>query len=219
MYQDILASGRSPKTARNVHVTIHRALEQALRWRLVPVNVADLVDPPRQQPKEMQAFGSEEARLVLDAAKGDDLEALWWLALTAGLRQGELLALRWGAVDLDRGSVSVVAGMVRLPGQEPRLEEPKSRRSRRQVELSAGALEALRRHHQRERETALAAGRPYDRAGFVFRRQDERPLSVKTTLKRWRRLLAAAQVRPIPRRSTHRSIPAPEPRRSSQGRL
>ena len=134
----------------------------------------------------MQALSPDEARQVLATAKGDDLEALWWLALTAGLRQGELLALRWPDVDLDQASLRVVASLVRVAGQEPRLEEPKSRRSRRQVELSAGAIQALRRH----RQTSPSIG-------FVFARTDGRPLSVTTTWKRWRPLLAAAHVRTV----------------------
>lgn len=108
------------------------------------------------------------------------------MALTAGLRQGELLALRWADVDLERASLRVVASMIRIVGQEPQLGEPKSHRSRRQVELSAGALDALRRHR-----TANPS------IGFVFARADGRPLPVTTTWKRWRRLLAAAGVRPI----------------------
>ena len=184
--QRLLSDGKAPKTVRNVHLVLHRALEQAVRWRLVNVNVAHLIDPPRVQPKEMQAFSADEARQVLAAARGDDLEALWWLALTAGLRQGELLALRWADVDVERGSVRIVASMVRIAGQPPQLGEPKSRRSRRQVELSAGALDALRRHR-----TANPS------IGYVFARTDGRPLSVTTTWKRWRRLLAAAGVRAI----------------------
>ena len=148
LYQDLLDSGRSAKTVRNIHVVLHRGLQQALRWRLVQVNVADLVDPPRVERKEMQALDADETRQLLAAAKSDELEALWWLALTAGIRQGELLALRWPDVDVDRGSLRIVASLVRRVGEEPHLEEPKSRRSRRQVELSAGAIEALRRHRQ-----------------------------------------------------------------------
>lgn len=189
LYRDLLAAGKSAKTVRNTHGVLHRALEQALRWRLLPVNVADLVDPPRRTPHEMDAFSPEEARQVLAAAAGDDLEALWVLALTAGLRQGELLALRWADVDLERGSLRVVASMVRIAGQEPQLAEPKSKRSRRQVELSAGAVEALRRHREAQRVANLV--------GYVFTRADGRPLSVTTLWKRWQALLARAQVRRI----------------------
>ncbi len=206
LHQDLLASGLSPKTVRNVHVTLHRALDQAQRWRLVPTNIADLVDAPRVRRQEMKALSPEEARSVLEAARDDDdLEAPWTVALTTGLRQGELLALRWPEVELERGTLRVVASLVRLAGQEPKLAEPKSQRSRRQVELSAGAVDSLQRHRAGAIEAALKAGRAYDRAGFVFRRTDERPLSVTTTWKRWRRLLAAAHVPPMPFHSARHS--------------
>jgi integrase len=186
LYAELLER-RSPKTVQNVHVTLHRAFEQAHRWRLVPNNVADLVDPPRQARREMKALSPEQARQVLEAARGDELEALWTVALTTGLRQGELLALRWPDVDLESGSLRVVASLVRMVGQEPQLAEPKSRRSRRQVELSAGAVDALRRH--RAKAPSIA---------FVFARPDGRPLSVTTTWKQWRQLLERARVSPMP---------------------
>src|SRR5206468_4712119 len=186
--------GKTPKTVANVHRVMHRALNQAQRWRLATANVADLVDPPRQRRPEMKALSPEQARQVLKAAHGDDLEALWVVALTTGLRQGELLALRWPDVDLDRGSLRVVASLIRIVGLEPQLAEPKSRRSRRQVELSAGAVDALRRRR---------ADAPS--IGFVFARPDGRPLSVTTTWKRWRRLLERAKVPAMPFHSARHS--------------
>jgi integrase len=175
-------------------VTLHRALAQAQRWRLIPTNVAELVDPPRLGRPEMKALNAEQARQVLKAAHGDDLEALWTVALTTGLRQGELLALRWPDVDLDRGSLRVVASLMRMVGHEPQLVEPKSRRSRRQVELSAAAVDALRWH----RASAPSIG-------FVFARPDGRPLSVTTTWKRWRALLERAHVPAMPFHSARHS--------------
>lgn len=194
LYAQLLQAGRAPKTVRNVHVTLHRALAQAHRWRLVTTNVADLVDPPRVSRPEMKALSPEQARQVLDAARGDDLFALWTLALTTGLRQGELLALRWPDVDLDQRSLRVVASLIRVVGQEPQLAEPKSRRSRRQVELSAAAVDALRKH--RTKAPSI---------GFVFARPDGRPLSVTTTWKRWRALLDRAKVPAMPFHSARHS--------------
>lgn len=194
LYAQLLEQGKSPKTVANIHRVMHRALNQAQRWRLVVSNIADLVDPPRQRRPEMKALSPEQARLVLNAARGDDLEALWTVALTTGLRQGELLALRWPDVDLERGSLRVVASLIRIVGQEPQLAEPKSRRSRRQVELSIGAVDALRRH--RAKAPSI---------GFVFARPDGRPLSITTTWKRWRRVLDRAQVPAMPFHSARHS--------------
>ena len=96
--------------------------------------------------------------------------------------------------DLERESLCVVASLIRIVGQEPQLAEPKSRRSRRQVELSAGAVDALRRHR---------ANAPS--VGFVFSRPDGRALSVTTTWKRWRALLERAQVPAMPFHSARHS--------------
>jgi integrase len=194
LYAQLLEQGRSPKTVANIHRVMHRALNQAQRWRLIAANVADLVDPPRQRRPEMKALNPEQARQVLEAAKGDDLEALWTVALTTGLRQGELLALRWPDVDLERGSLRVVASLIRIVGQEPQLAEPKSRRSRRQVELSVSAVDALRRH--RASAPSIA---------FVFARSDGRPLAVTTTWKRWQALLERAKVPAMPFHSARHS--------------
>ncbi len=205
LYAQLLELGKSPKTVRNVHGVMHRALDQAHRWRLVTSNVADLVDPPRQSRSEMKALTAEQARQVIDAGRGDAFEALWILALTAGLRQGEVLALKWPDVDLERGSLRVVASLVRILGQESILAEPKSRRSRRQVELASAAVVALRQHKAMAIKSALAAGRPYDKDGFVFPRNDGRPESGTRIWKRWRRLLLQAGVPHMPFHSARHS--------------
>jgi len=153
----------------------------------------------------MKALTAEQARKGLDEARGDDFEALWVLALTTGLRQGEVLALKWPDVDIGGGSLRVVASLVRILGHESVLAEPKSRRSRRQVELSAIAVEALRQHKARAIRDSLAAGRHYDTDGFVFPRNDGRPESGTRTWKRWRRLLKSAGVPHMPFHSARHS--------------
>jgi len=205
LYAQLLAQGSSPKTVRNIHGVAHRALEQALRWRLVTSNVADLVDPPRQTRPEMKALTADQARQVLAAAVGDDFEAIWVLALTSGLRQGELLALKWRDVDLEQESLRVVASLVRILGQESIIAEPKSRRSRRQVELSKVAVEALRQHKATAIKSALAAGRSYDKEGFVFQRASGRPMTGTRIWKRWHALLKLAGVPHMPFHSTRHS--------------
>ncbi len=85
------------KTQR-VHTTLHKALKQAVRWGLVPRNVTEAASPPklsRDARKEIQPLTREQALALLDTARGDRLEALYVFALTAGLREGELLGLRW----------------------------------------------------------------------------------------------------------------------------
>src|SRR5439155_7300456 len=94
LYADRLAHGSSPATVQRLHQTLGVALSQAERWGIIPRNVARLVDPPRVPHKEMLTLSAEQTRVFLSAAKGDRLEALYVVAVTTGMRQGELLGLR-----------------------------------------------------------------------------------------------------------------------------
>ncbi len=94
LYSQRLKAGLGVQSVRKLHAILHHALKQALRLGLVARNVANLATPPRDQHKEMKTLDVGQARQLLDAVRGDRFEALYVLALTAGLRQGELLALR-----------------------------------------------------------------------------------------------------------------------------
>jgi integrase len=104
LYRAKLDEGLAPKTVKYIHTTLHRALKQAVRWGLVPRNAAAGVDPPRVRTPEMRPLSPMQARTLLNAASGDRLEALYVLAITTGMRQGELLGLKWEDVDLKSGS-------------------------------------------------------------------------------------------------------------------
>ena len=90
LYREKLNFGLSPRTVRYVHATLHKALKQAVKWGLVPRNIAEAVDPPRLSKKEMQPLTPEQVKTFLEAVAGDRHEALYVLAISAGLRQGEL---------------------------------------------------------------------------------------------------------------------------------
>lgn len=175
LYRDCLETGLSAMTVVHLHTVIHTALEKAARWGLVARNVADLVSPPRPQRKEMQTLSPEQARTFLEAAKGDRLEALYVLALTTGMRQGELLALHWQDVDLEGQTLQV-----RFTLQRRRSEfvfaEPKTPRSKRQVILTNAAATALRRHRARQVEERLRQGPAWEDTGLVFANQIGQPL-------------------------------------------
>jgi integrase len=111
-----------PSTIRAIHSTLHRALDQAMKYGLVRNNASALADLPPMRQGEMQVFSSEEAKTYLAAIAGNRLEALYVLALTTGMRQGELLALTWSAIDLEartlevRASLSYYTWAILLPG-------------------------------------------------------------------------------------------------------
>jgi integrase len=186
LYAETLAAGRSPTTVHQLHAILHRALGQAARWGMVSRNVADLVDAPRPARHEMRTLSPEEARAFLDAASDDRLEALYVLAVTTGLRQGELFRLRWRDVDL-RASALQVRGTA--------AGEPKTAKSRRQVQLSQTAVEALQRHRKRQAGERLAAGPEWRDEDLVFTNVLGGPLHIgNMTSRSFRPLLERAGV-------------------------
>jgi integrase len=105
LYRECLDSGLSGSTVLKIHHVLHKALDQAVKWTLIPRNPADAVKAPSASSKEMHPLSADEARQLLEAAHGDRLEALYVLAVHTGMRRGELLGLTWEDVDLDNATV------------------------------------------------------------------------------------------------------------------
>jgi len=190
LYAAKLRGGLSNATVRMLHFVLHRALRDAVRWGRAHRNVAGLVDPPRLPQAEMPVLTPEQSDLVLAAARGHRLEALFDLAINTGLRRGELLALRWRHVDRRAGTLNVVATLQPTPrGQTPRITEPKSKRSRRPVDLdpvTVGLLDAVRVRQAAER---LEAGELWENHDLVFTTPLGRPVAPMEVTRVWAELL------------------------------
>src|ERR671917_1160307 len=90
LYQKKLDAGLAPGTVRLIHGILHKAIEQAVKWGTVPRNVCKATTPPKPNPEEIKPLDAEQAKRILEASRGNRLEALYVLAVTAGLRNGEL---------------------------------------------------------------------------------------------------------------------------------
>jgi integrase len=123
----------------------------------------------------MKTLSPEQARTFLQAADGDPLEALYFLALTTGMRQGELLALHWRDVNLDASSLQVRGSLQRTEGGLT-VMEPKTPSSRRQVALTRSAVDTLRQHRVAQTEERLRLGPAWEDSGLVFCNEAGRPI-------------------------------------------
>ena len=145
LYRERLEGGSSPRTVQYyVHVTLHKALERAQGDGLVARNAAKGIKVPRPRKKEIAPLTPDRARAFLKAARGDRFEALFVLALHCGLREGELLGLRWDDVDLEAGTLRVRRTLSETR-DGPIFEPPKNGKGRN-VPLTGAAVEALRDH-------------------------------------------------------------------------
>lgn len=243
-------SGLSSRTVQYLHAVLRKALNVALKDQMVIRNVAALVDPPRVVAKEVQPLTPDEARRFLESIQTDRLEALFTVAVSLGLRQGEALALRWQDVNLETGKLRVRFGLQRFsprekgvnrvertcsqprhdrvngvngveeskPEAEPKppgeihLVEPKTKKSRRTIDLPQVTLNALAAHQMRQAEERRLAGsrwtvpmvhcegRLEPAEDFVFTTSIGTPLESRNVTKRFQKLLEDSG---IPRHRFH----------------
>jgi integrase len=176
---------------------LHKALEQAVRFNLIPTNPASKVDPPKIRQVEITPLSAEQANRLLNVARdeGNRFEALYVLALTTGLRIGELLGLRWSDTDLDASRLRVSRQVQRGEagsGEGVIFTEPKAA-SRRTVDLPQRAVEALRSHRKRQLEEKLKAGGAYQDNALVFATTLGTPLNPETVTQRSFKPLSSRQ--------------------------
>ena len=144
-------------------------------------------------PGRVWPLDCEQARTLLEAARGDWLEALYALAVTAGLRQGELLGLRWEDVDLQNGTLQVRRALTTTK-DGPKFTAPKTPKSRRSITLTAGAVDAPQWHHNRQyKESAELEGLWQD-YGLVFATRMGTPINRKRLHDCFKALLKSAKL-------------------------
>jgi integrase len=181
-YQDRLAAGSAPASVNKLHVTLRKALDQAVKWHMVPRNIAEAVKAPRPAPPEMRTLSAEETRKLIEVARGDKLGALYMLAVHTGMRQGELLALKWQDVDLENAKLSVRRTLTMSNGRIL-LGELKTKKSRRTIRLTDAAIQALHEHLARQLEGMERLGDAYRDEGLIFASQVGTPIN-PTNLRR-----------------------------------
>jgi len=196
-YREKLDAGFSAATVHKMHVVLHKALDQAVRDGLIPRNVTEAVKVPQIKREEIQALCPEETKRLLEAAREDRFEALYVLAVTTGLRQGELLALKWDDMDLERRVLRVRRTLTRVKGKVS-LGEPKTAKSRRSVKLTAIAAAALQEHLSRQLEEIDRVGPLYSDDGLIFATERGTPVNPTNLRQRsFAPLLERAKLRKI----------------------
>lgn len=186
----------SPRTIRYVHVTLHRALQDAVNWGRVPTNVAARVRPPKPRRPTMETWEADELRAFLLQVQGDRLYAAWILAATTGMRRSEVLGLHWRDISLDAARLAVRHALVLVDGR-PALFEPKTAKGRRSVPLPPETVAALRAHRTAQLQERLAAGPAYQDSDIVFCQTDGHCLSPRGFTDMFQRRAKAAGVRRI----------------------
>src|SRR6266851_2112090 len=184
-------AGMAPKSVHYMHGILRNALNHAVRWDYIARNPAELVDNPRGVQHEIQPLTREEAHRFLRSIRGNRLEALYTVALTMGLRQGEALGLRWRDVDLEMGYIRVSRQLQRID-HKYELVELKTRRSQRPLAVPPAIVGSLIAHKERQDRERQTAGVRWRDADLVFARPDGYPLSGSVVTHSFQTLLEKA---------------------------
>jgi len=147
LYADKLKQGLSPRTVQLLHVTLHKALKNAIKTGLLSRNPLDMVDPPKVERHEMKTMTEEDISRFLNEARKGDYYSLFYIYLFTGIRRGEALSLRWSDVDLPGCQLSISKTMQFL-NNKVTYKSPKTANSRRLVALSPSTCVVLRLHKE-----------------------------------------------------------------------
>jgi integrase len=188
-----LASGRrqggegplSRNTVGRHFMVLSSALRQAVLWQLLARNPCDVVERPRAEDREYAVADAAGLRRLLEALEGHWLQLPVFLAACTGLRRGEVLGLKWGDLDLERGTLSVRRQRV----QGAKEEAPKTERARRTIALPAIAVAALRQEQEVQELRRLELGALYRSEGWVIAHEDGAPIGPDYLTQAFRRKL------------------------------
>jgi integrase len=184
-YSKALTSGRrdgsgglSARTVTHMHRVLREALQQAVRWQMLSRNPADAVKPPKVERQQMSVLDTDATAELIEAARETPLFIPILLGVRGGLRRGEVVALRWRNVDLERSQISVVASAEQTDCGV-REKEPKNGKGRTIV-LSVTETEELRSHRVRQAQSLLALGVRLTDDHHVVAREDGQPLQPRS---------------------------------------
>jgi integrase len=167
-YTELSKCGKAPRTVRQVHMTLHKALEDALRLDLVSRNPTHGAALPRVPDTEKYWYSDEQLARLFQATEADRFHALWVVLGTLGLRLSEGLGLQWTDIDWQRKTIAIRRTLQRdRGGGGLGLSELKTRGSRRTLTLTTRALEALKAHQDRQEWAKRKAGF-WQPTGLIF---------------------------------------------------
>lgn len=215
LYAKMQRNGLSAGTAHHAHRTLRNALNEAVRRGHLARNPVLFAKAPKLTDEEIEPYGLDEIQRLLKVVSNRRNGARWVVALALGLRQGEALGLKWGDVDLDRGTLRVRRGRLRpkyvhgcdgtcgrKPGYCPQRKQirpdtgdTKSRAGRRTVGLPDPLVMLFKDHRRKQNAEREAARQLWHDEGWVFARPDGRPLNPNTDYHEWKALLAEAGLR------------------------
>lgn len=179
--------GLSARTVQYHHRVLREALQHAVKWQILVRNPADACEAPRPSRPEMTVLDDAGVGRMLGEIQEHYDRDLLITAVFTGMRQGELLGLRWQDVDLDRAMIRVQQTVGFIPKLGFVFREPKTKKSRRQIDLPSWVVEALKRRKTQVAKDKLASGEAYAKGlNLVFCTPEGKPLDPSGLTRRFK---------------------------------
>ena len=182
-YSQKLDAGLSKRTVHFIHSVLHKVLDQAMKWGMVPRNVADFVQAPKAEKKSFAFYTKDQLNLFLDTVKGHRFYPIYVLAVYCGFREGEVLGIHHEDIDLQNGVINVRHAVLSLKGGLV-ITEPKTESSKRAVTLPPTALFVLKRHLEQLKTNQ----------GLVFTTSSGKPISPRNLVRHFKSALKEANL-------------------------
>ena len=189
-----IGEGLAPKTVKNTHVVLRKALADAERLGLVQRNAAAAARGPAVTRPEMTTWSSDQLKAFSTTALESRMRNAFTILASTGMRRGEALGLRWGDVDFDSSQLAIVQTVSTVDGRVV-VGQPKTAGSRRTVYVHDATIKALRQQRQLQAEERLAAGSAWENDNdLVFRTVTGGPVNPDGFSRHFDKLVAQADV-------------------------
>jgi integrase len=194
LYNCMVRRGLGLRTVQLTHAVIHRALGHAVRLGLISRNPDDATTPPRPKHKEMRFLDENQVQrfLITAKAQNDRLNALYYLAIATGMRQGEILGLKWADLDWEQNALQVQRQLTKKWDGRFEFTAPKTKSGKRRIDLGDATLNTLREHHQEQFNMMAVAGKQWQEQDLVFPSTIGTPMNRSNLNKRFKQLLKDA---------------------------
>lgn len=184
--------GLSPKSVKNIHGVLHKALQQAVKIGYLRFNPADACELPRVERKELKPLDENQSKAFLKAIQGHRFEMLYTVVLFTGVREGEALGLMWDCVDFQKGTILINKQMQREKKKNGQyLLAPTKNGKGRTITPAPWVMKLLRTQKRRQAEQRLKAGTMWEDSGLVFTTELGRHLAIHTVYKDFKQIAAS----------------------------
>lgn len=194
LYNKHITNGVSPRIIQLVHAVLRGSLNHAVNLGLLTKNPTGVVIPPKHNPKEKKILDENQIQTLLLAARQEQPEflALYQLAISTGMRLGELLGISWDDLDWDKGTLTIHRQLKRVSGKGLVLSAPKTKSGQRAVRLGPSTLEILKEHRNFQYHFRLCRDPDWNDKHLMFTQGSDAPYGPRQVQRAFKQLLTTA---------------------------